>query len=126
MPTPRKCWPNDLYKAYKATILAETHGAARPGASGLSLFFPTPDLLWAVGQADSEPAYTGYASRFIGASLWDDFLLFHYANLDVDPDSADLTLLFDPVAVIQGGSAAYAAPLFSDEGEITTLASIPT
>lgn len=110
---------NDLYKAYKATILAETHGKARPGASGLSLFFPTPDLLWAVGQADSEPAYTGYASRFIGASLWDDFLLFHYANLDMDPDSADLTLL-DPVAGPKADLAAYAAPLFSDESEITT------
>ncbi|HRW09140.1 MAG TPA: clostripain-related cysteine peptidase, partial [Caldilineaceae bacterium] len=108
-----------LQKAYRATIIAETHGPERPGASGLSLFFPTPDLLAAVGYADSDPAYSAYASRFVGASLWDEFLRFHYLNQDFDPDLVDLSLL-DPRTGPKADLSDYAAPLLTDEDEITT------
>ena len=47
-----------------ALILAEKHGAGKPGASGLTFFFPAPELLVGVGTADSPISYTGYASRF--------------------------------------------------------------
>ena len=69
-------------------ILAEKHGAGKPGATGLTIFFPVPDLLVAVGTSDSEVSYTDYVSRFAGASLWDDFLVFHYTNRDIDPELA--------------------------------------
>lgn len=108
-----------LRNAYRAAILAETHGPERPGASGLSLFFPTPELLVAVGLAESDPAYTAYASRFIGASLWDEFLLFHYTNQDVDPEAVKLDLL-DPVAGPKANLAAYAVPLLAEVDAITT------
>ncbi|MCB0128323.1 MAG: hypothetical protein KDE58_38920, partial [Caldilineaceae bacterium] len=108
-----------LQKAYRATIIAETHGPERPGASGLSLFFPTPDLLAAVGYADSDPAYSAYASRFVGASLWDEFLRFHYLNQDFDPDLVDLSLL-DLRTGPNADLSDYAAPLLTDEDEITT------
>ncbi|MFN8440271.1 MAG: clostripain-related cysteine peptidase [Caldilineaceae bacterium] len=108
-----------LQKAYYATILAETHGEERPGASGLSLFFPTPELLSDVGKADSDPSYTAYASRFMGASLWDDFLLFHYLNQDIDPKAAVLNLL-DPIQGQKANLKAYSAPLLGDDAEITT------
>ena len=108
-----------LQKAYTATILAEVSGTDRPGASGISIFFPTPDLLVAVGQESSEVSYTAYASRFVGASLWDDFLLFHYLNQDIDPDAVSLKLL----DAKQGRNAdieEYAAPLLAEDVELTT------
>lgn len=108
-----------LQKAYKAAILAEINGSQRPGASGISLFFPTPDLLTAVGTEESEQSYTGYASRFAGASLWDDFLRFHYTNIDLDPESADLALL-DPKVGPAAELDEYAAPLLAVEEAITT------
>ncbi|MCB0129077.1 MAG: hypothetical protein KDE58_42720, partial [Caldilineaceae bacterium] len=107
-----------LQKAYRATILAETHGPERSGASGLSLFFPTPDLLTAVGYADSELAYTAYAPRFVGVSLWDEFLRFHYLNQDFDPEAVDLSLL-DPRTGPKANLTDYAIPLLTDEDEIT-------
>ena len=82
-----------LQAASKKLILAEKHGPARPGATGMTIFFPTLDLLTGVGTAESQYSYTGYASRFAGASLWDDFLVFHYFNYDFDPEQADLSLL---------------------------------
>jgi hypothetical protein len=108
-----------LQSAYKAAILAETSGPARPGASGFSIFFPTPDLLTAVGAADSEQSYTAYASRFAGASLWDDFLAFHYTNRDLDPDAVALDLL-DPKHGPKANLADYAAPLLVEDEQANT------
>lgn len=108
-----------LQKAYKAAILTEISGGQRPGASGFSIFFPTPELLEMVAFASSEQSYTGYASRFAGASLWDDFLLFHYTNTDIDPDVVDLELL-DPKLGVTADLDDYAAPLLADEDAITT------
>ncbi len=42
-----------LQKAAKKLILAETHGPGKPGATGLTFFFPAPELLVGVGTADS-------------------------------------------------------------------------
>ena len=78
----------NLQSASKKFILAEKHGAGKPGATGLTIFFPIPELLVAVGTSESEISYTDYVSRFAGTSLWDDFLVFHYTNRDIDPDLA--------------------------------------
>lgn len=113
-----------LQAASKKLILAEKHGPARPGATGLTIFFPTPELLGSVGMADSETSYTGYASRFAGASLWDDFLVFHYTNRDFDPDLADVSLL-DAKHGQTADIEAYAAPLFDDATQDIQNASPP-
>lgn len=108
-----------LQKAAKKLILAETHGAGRPGATGLTFFFPAPELLVGVGTADSQISYTGYASRFAGASLWDDFLVFHYTNRDIDPEQADVALL-EPETGREADLADYAAPLLEAPAEAGT------
>ncbi len=107
-----------LDRASKAAIIAEKHGEGRPGASGLSIFFPTPDLLVAVGTEDSELSYTAYASRFAGATLWDDFLAFHYINQDVDADAVEPALL-DPDTGAEADLDEYAAPLLAEETALT-------
>lgn len=104
-------------KAYKAAIIAEKHGAGRPGATGFSIFFPTPELLIAVGTEESEASYTAYASRFAGASLWDDFLVFHYTNQDIDPDAVEPALL-DPETAADANLDDYAAPLLAEAADL--------
>ncbi len=106
-------------KAAKKLILAEMHGPGRPGATGLTFFFPAPELLVGVGTADSQISYTGYASRFAGASLWDDFLVFHYTNRDIDPEQADVALL-EPESGREADLTAYAAPLLEAPAEAGT------
>ena len=111
-----------LQKAAKKFILAEKHGPGKPGATGLTVFFPAPELLVAVGTADSVYSYTDYASRFAGASLWDDFLVFHYTNRDFDPELADVALLDAKTG--QGADIeVYAAPLL-EEAEIAAAPGI--
>ena len=102
-----------LQTAAKKFILAEKHGPGKPGATGLTIFFPSPELLFEVGTADSETSYTGYASRFAGASLWDDFLAFHYTNRDIDPELAAVDLL-DAKTGQTADIEAYATPLLED------------
>ncbi len=104
----------NLEKASKKFILAEMHGPGKPGATGLTIFFPTPDLLTAVGTAESEIAYTDYVSRFAGASLWDDFLVFHYTNRDIDPDLAWTELLTAKDGQ-DADIAEFATPLLEDD-----------
>lgn len=108
-----------LTRAYKATIVAEMHGQARPGATGFSIFFPTPDLLVAVGTESSELSYTGYASRFAGASLWSNFLVFHYTNQDIDPDWVEPALL-KPESAADFDLEEYAVPLLADDPDLPT------
>lgn len=108
-----------LNRAYKAAIIAEMHGKGRSGATGFSIFFPTPDLLVAVGSELSEVSYTAYASRFAGASLWDDFLVFHYINRDIDPDAVEPDLL-DPELGPKADLDDYARPMLVEETELTT------
>ncbi len=108
-----------LNRAYVAAILAEKHGPGRPGASGFSIFFPVPELLTAVGTELSELSYTGYASRFAGASLWDDFLVFHYTNQDVDPDAVEPELL-DAENAAEFDLADYAVPMLETAPEMAS------
>jgi hypothetical protein len=102
-----------LAEAAEEFILAEKHGSGKPGSTGLTFFFPSPELLALVGTAESEISYTDYASRFAGASLWDDFLVFHYTNRDIDPDLAVVDLL-DAEMGQEADIAEYSAPLLEE------------
>lgn len=82
--------------AISDAVIAEKHGVDRPGSTGFTIFFPNSVVFEATAGEDAQPGYTASASRFAAASLWDDFLLFHYTGVEIDPDSADLSLL-DPV-----------------------------
>lgn len=106
-----------LEEAAGEFILAERHGPGKPGATGLTIFFPAPELLAAVGTAESEISYTDYASRFAGASLWDDFLVFHYTNRDIDPDLAASELL-DAETGPSVDLDDYSAPLLEEDSEL--------
>ncbi|MBI5952878.1 MAG: hypothetical protein HY865_14570 [Chloroflexi bacterium] len=77
------------------TVLAEMHGDDRPASSGLTIYFPNSELY--DGTFGDDPAYgiqySSFIGRFATASLWDDFLTFHYTGETFDPASADLSVV---------------------------------
>jgi len=81
--------------ALAQTVTAEMHGDEKSGSSGLTIYFPNSDLY--EGTFGESPTYgiqyTAYIGRFATASLWDDFLTFHYTGETFDPAAADLTVL---------------------------------
>ncbi|HEY6074752.1 MAG TPA: clostripain-related cysteine peptidase [Anaerolineales bacterium] len=64
--------------ALQAAVLAEKHGPGKPGATGVSIYFPTAEL-YRTAEAGPE-SYTAIANRFASESLWDDFLAYFYTG----------------------------------------------
>jgi hypothetical protein len=59
-------------------VIAERHGPKRPGASGISIYFPNSQLYRS--PVTGAQSYTAIARRFADVSLWDDFLAYHYTG----------------------------------------------
>ncbi|HSJ58885.1 MAG TPA: clostripain-related cysteine peptidase, partial [Anaerolineae bacterium] len=80
----------DVLAAIDGAVIAEKHGSKKPGATGISIYFPNSQLY---GSPLTGPeSYTAIAERFAGASLWDDFLAYHYAGRRFERDAAELTI----------------------------------
>lgn len=82
-----------VQSALKQAVTAEKHGTEKPGSSGLTIYFPNSALYQYTFGGSSSLQYSAYIGRFATASLWDDFLTFHYTGAAVDPATADLTVL---------------------------------
>ena len=82
-----------VQEAIASAVIAEMHGPERPGSTGFTIFFPNSVLFETTMGEDAQPAYVDTASRFAAASLWDDFLRFHYTGEEFSPDDADLAVL---------------------------------
>jgi hypothetical protein len=67
-----------LQTALSGAVIAEKHGDQRPGATGISVYFPVSELYWneELGYAYYTEATRSSASQ----NLWDDFLAYHYAG----------------------------------------------
>lgn len=64
--------------AIDQAVIAEKHGPNKPGSTGISIYFPNSQLY---GNPITGPqSYTAVADTFTDASLWDDFLAFHYTG----------------------------------------------
>jgi len=69
--------------ALNKAIVAEKHGPKKPGATGVSIYFPNSQLY---GSPYTGPeSYTAVARRFADVSLWDDFLAYHYTGRTFEP-----------------------------------------
>lgn len=73
-------------------VLAEKHGYQKPGSTGISFYFPNSELYQLTTDEDWV-SYTSIADRFAAASLWDDFLVYHYMGKQVNANVADLSVL---------------------------------
>jgi len=65
------------------TVIAEKHGPKKPGATGVSIYFPNSQLYRS--PITGPESYTAVARRFAGESLWDDFLAYHYTGRTFEP-----------------------------------------
>jgi hypothetical protein len=75
----------ELLARLEAAVIAERHGPKKPGATGLSIYFPNSQLY---RTPQTGPAsYTAIANRFAATSLWDEFLAFHYAGVAFEATS---------------------------------------
>jgi hypothetical protein len=71
-------------------IIAERHGPKKPGATGVSIYFPNSQLY---GSPLTGPeSYTALTRRFADASLWDDFLAYHYTGRPFEPTTAAIAV----------------------------------
>jgi hypothetical protein len=69
---------NQFLEVLGRAVIAETHGEKKPGATGVSIYFPNSTLY---RSAEAGPqSYTVAAARFAQESLWDEFLAFHYTG----------------------------------------------
>jgi hypothetical protein len=69
---------NNLVEVLGRSVIAERHGQKKPGATGISIYFPNSALY---GSPEAGPnSYTVAAQKFAGRSLWDEFLAFHYTG----------------------------------------------
>jgi hypothetical protein len=68
----------NLAQSLTQTVIAEKSGKAKPGATGLSIYFPAGQLYQSA--AAGPQSYTAIANRFAQNSLWDEFLAFHYGG----------------------------------------------
>lgn len=69
---------NQLLEIIGRAVIAEKHGKNKPGASGISIYFPNSTLY---RSAEAGPqSYTVAAQTFADESLWDEFLAYHYTG----------------------------------------------
>lgn len=68
--------------AIQQVVVAEMHGTGKPGAEGVSIYFPNSTLYRS--PVAGPQSYTIVADRFARESLWDDFLAYHYHDIPID------------------------------------------
>jgi hypothetical protein len=83
----------NVKRALASSVIAEMHGSERPGSHGLTLYFPNSELYQSTSGKATHLQYSAYVGRFATASVWDDFLTFHYTGETFDPGQADLSVL---------------------------------
>ncbi len=99
------------------TVIAEKSGQDKPGATGISIYFPT-------GQVYQQPAagpqsYTKIANRFAQDSLWDEFLLFHYGGRTFEADTRGVTVpQTGGVTRAPGAGKITLSPVQKDKNEV--------
>ncbi|MCB8928375.1 MAG: hypothetical protein H6652_22445 [Ardenticatenaceae bacterium] len=88
---------NGVLQAIEQVVIAEKHGPNKPGSTGVSIYFPNSQLY---GNPITGPqSYTAVANTFTNASLWDDFLAFHYTG---EPFSASDVGAAIPTTAVRG------------------------
>ena len=69
---------DEVLSAISQAVVAEKHGSKKPGATGISIYFPNQQLY--KNEAVGARTYAQLAANFAQQSLWDDFLAFHYSG----------------------------------------------
>jgi hypothetical protein len=78
---------NSVNDALNRVIVAEKHGPARSGSTGVAIYFPNSTMYRS--PYTGPQSYNAIADRFVKGSLWDDFLAFHYNDRSFSSDAAE-------------------------------------
>jgi GNAT superfamily N-acetyltransferase len=92
----------EVRDALSQAVVAEKHGDERPGSTGLTIYFPnSEEYSYTFSEAAMRRESSHYPSsigRFAAATLWDDYLTFHYTGEPVDASAADLSAVTPALA----------------------------
>ncbi len=101
---------DEVLAALDQAVIAEKHGPKKPGASGVSIYFPNSQLY--ASPVTGPESYTAIARRFAAESLWDDFLAYHYTGRAFEP-AAQTSVVPDRSTTISapGAGPIQVAPL---------------
>ncbi len=104
-------------QSIKDTVIAEKSGQDKPGATGISIYFPTGQVYQA--PAAGPQSYTRTAARFAQDSLWDDFLAFHYGGRSFKADTRSNTVPLDVgVTCAPGAGRITLSPVQKDRDQV--------
>jgi hypothetical protein len=106
---------DNLMASLGRAIIAEKHGPNKPGATGVSVYFPNSKLYQ--NPVTGAESYTAIASRFAEVTLWDDFLAYHYTGRTFEPTTVAIAVPQpDEVVVAPGAGQIEISPIsLSDE-----------
>jgi hypothetical protein len=91
---------DEVLASVQAAVLAEKHGPKKPGATGISIYFPVSQLYRS--PVAGPQSYTAVARRFAEDSSWDDFLAYFFAGRPFEPA--------DKTAAVPNATARFRAP----------------
>jgi Clostripain family len=74
---------DEVVASVRAAVLAEKHGPKKPGATGISIYFPISQLYRS--PVAGPQSYTTVSKRFAEDSSWDDFLAYFFAGKPFEP-----------------------------------------
>ncbi len=94
-----------------AAVVAEKHGAGKPGSTGIAIYFPNSTLYRL--PVTGPQSYTGIASRFARQTLWDDFLGFHYSDRSFDQRSTEMVAPAESIITRAPGSGQVSVSNFT-------------
>jgi len=79
-----------VFAALDEVVIAEKHGHKKPGATGISIYFPNPQLY--KNSITGAESYTQVAERFAMNTLWDEFLTYYYTGQSFEKTSNVIAL----------------------------------
>lgn len=78
---------NNVLSAIQRVVVAERHGTSKPGSTGIAVYFPNSQLY--SNSSTGMASYSVIANTYSRASLWDDFLGYHYAGRKFTANSVE-------------------------------------
>jgi hypothetical protein len=103
----------DMFGTFENAVVANKRGAKKPGATGLSIYFPNSQLY--SSPITGPQSYVPVSERFASVSLWDDFLNFHYTGRGFQDAAASLAIPDRSAAIEAPGAGAISvSPLTVD------------
>ncbi|MBI3164916.1 MAG: hypothetical protein IPG44_17540 [Anaerolineales bacterium] len=98
-----------LQSAISSALVAEMHGSAMSGSTGIAFHFPDSDLYeFTEFSGNVSPTYVESASEFFEDSYWDEFLAFHYAGTPFAPQEGMTFVPSHPAELIAPGASELA------------------